>query len=59
MTTAAALSQDNQKVEALPFEAVSLDGVLLSCLVHHLPDLHRCIAENIPRTHARCPLRGV
>jgi hypothetical protein len=59
MTTAAAPSQDKQKVEALPFEAVSLGGVLLSCLVHDLPDLRRCVAENIPRAHARWPLRGV
>ena len=59
MTTAAAPSQDKQKVEALPFEAVSLDGVLLSCLAHHLPDLRRCVAENIPRGHARWPLRDV
>jgi ubiquinone/menaquinone biosynthesis C-methylase UbiE len=32
-------------VEALPFADASLDGVLLSGLVHHLPDPSRCAAE--------------
>ena len=32
-------------VEALPFDDASLDGVLLSGLVHHLPDPSRCAAE--------------
>src|SRR6187401_1490919 len=32
-------------VEHLPFPSVSLDGVLLSGLVHHLPDPSRCAAE--------------
>jgi len=32
-------------VEALPFSDASLDGVLLSGLVHHLPDPSRCAAE--------------
>ena len=32
-------------VEALPFAAASLDGVLLSGIVHHLPDPGRCAAE--------------
>ena len=32
-------------VEALPFPSGSLDGVLLSGVVHHLPDPHRCAAE--------------
>ncbi|MDB5617774.1 class I SAM-dependent methyltransferase [Tardiphaga sp.] len=32
-------------VEHLPFAADSLDGVLLSGLVHHLPDPARCAAE--------------
>jgi ubiquinone/menaquinone biosynthesis C-methylase UbiE len=32
-------------VEALPFTDASLDGVLLSGLVHHLPDPSRCAAE--------------
>jgi ubiquinone/menaquinone biosynthesis C-methylase UbiE len=32
-------------VEALPFPDESLDGVLLSGLVHHLPDPTRCAAE--------------
>jgi hypothetical protein len=59
MTTAAAPSQDKQKVEALPFEAISLGGVLLGYLVHDLPDLRRCVAENIPCARAWWPLRGV
>ena len=32
-------------VEHLPFSSASLDGVLLSGLVHHLPDPARCAAE--------------
>jgi ubiquinone/menaquinone biosynthesis C-methylase UbiE len=32
-------------VECLPFAAASLDGVLLSGIVHHLPDPSRCAAE--------------
>jgi ubiquinone/menaquinone biosynthesis C-methylase UbiE len=32
-------------VEALPFPSNSLDGVLLSGVVHHLPDPRRCAAE--------------
>jgi ubiquinone/menaquinone biosynthesis C-methylase UbiE len=32
-------------VENLPFPPASLDGVLLSGLVHHLPDPSRCAAE--------------
>jgi ubiquinone/menaquinone biosynthesis C-methylase UbiE len=32
-------------VENLPFSSSSLDGVLLSGLVHHLPDPSRCAAE--------------
>jgi SAM-dependent methyltransferase len=32
-------------VEHLPFDTESLDGVLLSGVVHHLPDPRRCAAE--------------
>ncbi len=32
-------------VEALPFEAGSVDGILLSGIVHHLPDPRLCAAE--------------
>ena len=32
-------------VEHLPFPDASLDGVLLSGIVHHLPDPARCAAE--------------
>jgi ubiquinone/menaquinone biosynthesis C-methylase UbiE len=32
-------------VESLPFDSASFDGVLLSGIVHHLPDLKRCAAE--------------
>jgi ubiquinone/menaquinone biosynthesis C-methylase UbiE len=32
-------------VEHLPFESATFDGVLLSGLVHHLPDPSRCAAE--------------
>jgi ubiquinone/menaquinone biosynthesis C-methylase UbiE len=39
------LQFDEGDVEALPYEAGSVDGVLLSGLVHHLPDPSRCAAE--------------
>lgn len=32
-------------VEALPFQDNSLDAIVLSCLLHHLPDPKRCIEE--------------
>ena len=32
-------------VEALPFEDASVDGILLSGIVHHLPDARLCAAE--------------
>jgi SAM-dependent methyltransferase len=32
-------------VESLPFDSGSFDGILLSGLVHHLPDPSRCAAE--------------
>jgi SAM-dependent methyltransferase len=32
-------------IEQLPFADASFDGVLLSGVVHHLPDLSRCAAE--------------
>lgn len=32
-------------VEHLPFPSASLDGILLSGIVHHLPDPSRCAAE--------------
>jgi ubiquinone/menaquinone biosynthesis C-methylase UbiE len=32
-------------VEHLPFAAASFDGILLSGIVHHLPDSSRCAAE--------------
>ena len=32
-------------VEQLPFPDASLDGILLSGLLHHLPDPARCVAE--------------
>jgi ubiquinone/menaquinone biosynthesis C-methylase UbiE len=32
-------------VESLPFSSESMDGVLLSGVVHHLPDPSRCAAE--------------
>jgi ubiquinone/menaquinone biosynthesis C-methylase UbiE len=32
-------------VEHLPFPDASLDGILLSAIVHHLPDPSRCAAE--------------
>lgn len=32
-------------VEELPFESGSLDGILLSGIVHHLPDPRRCAGE--------------
>jgi SAM-dependent methyltransferase len=32
-------------VEDLPFPTASLDGILLSGLLHHLPDPARCVAE--------------
>jgi ubiquinone/menaquinone biosynthesis C-methylase UbiE len=41
----AGLQFDEGDVEALPYEAASFDGVLLSGLVHHLPDPSRCAAE--------------
>lgn len=42
-------------VEHLPFPDASLDGVLLSGLVHHLPDPSRCAAEvfRVLRPHGR------
>jgi ubiquinone/menaquinone biosynthesis C-methylase UbiE len=39
------LQFDEGDVEALPYEAGSVDGVLLSGLVHHLPDPSQCAAE--------------
>jgi ubiquinone/menaquinone biosynthesis C-methylase UbiE len=39
------LQFDEGDVEALPYEAGSVDGVLLSGLVHHLPDPSLCAAE--------------
>jgi ubiquinone/menaquinone biosynthesis C-methylase UbiE len=41
----ARLQFDEGDVEALPYEAGSVDGVLLSGLVHHLPDASLCAAE--------------
>jgi SAM-dependent methyltransferase len=32
-------------IENLPFPDESLDGVLLSCVIHHFPDPRRCVAE--------------
>ena len=32
-------------VEALPYESESVDGILLSGILHHLPDLSRCAKE--------------
>src|ERR1700687_3298717 len=39
------LQFDEGDVEALPYKDASVDGVLLSGLVHHLPDAGRCAAE--------------
>jgi ubiquinone/menaquinone biosynthesis C-methylase UbiE len=39
------LQFDEGDVEALPYEAGSVDGVLLSGLVHHLPDPSLCACE--------------
>jgi ubiquinone/menaquinone biosynthesis C-methylase UbiE len=39
------LKFDEGDVEALPYEADSVDGVLLSGLVHHLPNPSLCAAE--------------
>ena len=39
------LQFDEGDVEALPYKNASVDGVLLSGLVHHLPDAGRCAAE--------------
>jgi ubiquinone/menaquinone biosynthesis C-methylase UbiE len=36
---------DEGDVEALPYKNASVDGVLLSGLVHHLPDPSQCAAE--------------
>jgi len=36
---------DEGDVEALPYATASVDGVLLSGIVHHLPDASRCAAE--------------
>ena len=32
-------------VDSLPFATASFDGMLLSGIVHHLPDARRCAAE--------------
>lgn len=39
------LQFDEGDVEALPYEEASVDGVLLSGIVHHLPDARLCAAE--------------
>jgi ubiquinone/menaquinone biosynthesis C-methylase UbiE len=39
------LQFDEGDVEALPYEEASVDGVLLSGIVHHLPDPSLCAAE--------------
>jgi ubiquinone/menaquinone biosynthesis C-methylase UbiE len=39
------LQFDEGDVEALPYENASVDGVLLSGIVHHLPDARQCAAE--------------
>jgi len=39
------LEFDEGDVEALPYANASVDGVLLSGIVHHLPDAGRCAAE--------------
>jgi ubiquinone/menaquinone biosynthesis C-methylase UbiE len=39
------LQFDEGDVEALPYKDASVDGVLLSGIVHHLPDGRRCAAE--------------
>jgi ubiquinone/menaquinone biosynthesis C-methylase UbiE len=39
------LQFDEGDVEALPYESESVDAVLLSGLVHHLPDAAKCAAE--------------
>ena len=36
---------DEGDVEALPYADASVDGVMLSGIVHHLPDANRCAAE--------------
>jgi ubiquinone/menaquinone biosynthesis C-methylase UbiE len=41
----AGLQFDQGDVEALPYKNASVDGVLLSGLVHHLPDARLCAAE--------------
>ncbi|HLW23012.1 MAG TPA: class I SAM-dependent methyltransferase [Steroidobacteraceae bacterium] len=39
------LQFDEGDVEALPYEDASVDGVLLSGIVHHLPDVKPCATE--------------
>ena len=46
-------------VEHLPFPSGSLDGVLLSGVVHHLPDPSRCAAEVLRVLRPRRALRGL
>ena len=43
--------------ENLPFAPESLDGVLLSALVHHFPGSARLGSRGPPRSQARGPLR--
>lgn len=40
-----AISYVQADVEALPFASASVDFVILSCLVHHLPNPQRCAEE--------------